>query len=154
MEPGRLMPTTFRADIRSGMYAALTAFQTAYPERLQEAFRVRPTHVNRPMPIAWVDILAESATHTAGTRERVLSPSIVFMGDPLENDAQADFWDATVDLLADHFTAYAQFAPVTIWSAWTVTDESEEVETAPDSVRTFPAVRFTFSNVSIREGRD
>lgn len=146
------MTTTFRADIRAGMYDALLAFRTAQPSRLSEVYRMRPAHVNVPMPLAWVDILAEEATHTAGTRQRVLSASVVFMGEPIENLEQVTAWDELVDLAADHFTGYPQFSPNTIWDRWTVTDESEEVESA-GQFRVFPIVRFTFQNVSAREGR-
>ncbi len=147
------MATTFRADTRAGMYAAIVAMKAAHPTVLREVRRIRPSHYNTPLPLAWVDILSESASHSAGTRERVLSPSIVFMGAPIDNDEQATDWDALVDLAADWFTDRPQFAAVSIWDRWTVADESEEVQTAPDQTRTFPIVRFTFTNVSLREGR-
>lgn len=146
------MATTFRADTRAGLYTALVAFRTAQPSRLSEVYRVRPAHYNVPMPLAWVDLLSESASHTSGTRERVLSPSVVFMGEPIENDEQVTAWDALVDLAADHFTDYAHISANTIWDRWVITDETEEVESA-GQVRLFPIVRFTFQNVSIREGR-
>ena len=147
------MPTTFRTDIRAGLVTAVQAFIAANPTLLLAVHKARPTSFSGDMPFAYVDLLAESATHTAGTRERVLSPSVVVVARPLDNDTQVDGWDVLVDKLADHFTDYAQIAPNTIWDAWSVTDESEEISTAPDSVRVFPAVRFTFTNVSIREGR-
>ena len=146
------MVTTFRTDLRAGIVAATTAFVTANPNLLNKCYTTRPTSWNVPMPFAYVDLLAETATHTAGTRERVMAPSVVVVARPLENDQQVAAWDILVDLLADHFTGYPQFTSTTIWDRWTLTEEGEEIQTN-DGVRVFPTVRFTFENVSIREGR-
>lgn len=147
------MPTTFRTDIRAGMVTAVQAFITAHPTLLLAVHKSRPTRFSGDIPFAYIDLLSETATHTAGTRERVLSPSVVVVSRPLDNDQQVDAWDVLVDLLADHFTDYAQFAPITIWSNWSVTDESEEIQSADGPTRVYPAVRFTFDSVSVREGR-
>ena len=140
------MTTTARRDLRSDGYALLAAFPG-----VQETSPRRPSHFSRPMPFAYMDILAESATHTAGTRERVFSPSFVFVFDP---DLETDTIDEVVDEFADYLTAHPHIVANTIWDAWTVTEEAEEVQSDNGSIRTFPAVRFTLGNVSIREGRD
>lgn len=147
------MATTFRTDLRAGMVTATNAFVTAHPTLLVKVYTARPTSFNVPMPFAYIDLLTETATHTAGTRERVMAPSVVVVSRPLDNDEQVAAWDVLVDLLADHFTDYPQFTGNTIWDRWTLTEEGEEIQTTPDSVRVFPTVRFTFENVSIREGR-
>jgi len=154
MEWGGLMATTFRADIRAGMVTAVEAFITAQPTLLLAVHKSRPTRFTGDIPFAYVDLLTETARHDSGLRDRVLSPSIVVVSRPLDNDAQVDAWDVLVDLLADHFTSYSQFAAVTIWDRWTITDESEEIQSSDGSTRTYPAVRFTFANVSISEGRN
>ena len=147
------MATTFRADVRAGLVTATQAFITANPTLLRRVFTTRPTSFNTDMPFAYIDLLAETATHTAGTRERVMAPSVVIVSRPLENEQQVAAWDVLVDALADHFTSYPQFTTSSIWDRWTLTEEGEEIQTAPDSIRTFPTVRFTFDNVSLREGR-
>ena len=147
------MATTFRADVRAGLVTATQAFITANPTLLRRVFTTRPTSFNTDMPFAYIDLLAETATHTAGTRERVMAPSVVIVSRPLENEQQLAAWDVLVDALADHFTSYPQFTTSSIWDRWTLTEEGEEIQTAPDSIRTFPTVRFTFDNVSLREGR-
>lgn len=147
------MATTFRADTRAGLVTMGEAFVAANPTMLRKMHAVRPTSFAGDIPFAYAELLAEAATHTAGTRERVLSPSIVLVGRPLDNEQSVSEFDALVDAFADHATSYAQFSANSIWDQWTVTDESEEVQTAPDSVRTYPTVRFTFTNVSLREGR-
>lgn len=147
------MATTFRADVRAGLVTATQAFITSNPTLLRRVFTTRPTSFNTDMPFAYIDLLAETATHTAGTRERVMAPSVVIVSRPLENEQQVAAWDVLVDALADHFTGYPQFTTSSIWDRWTLTEEGEEIQTAPDSIRTFPTVRFTFDNVSLREGR-
>lgn len=146
------MATTFRTDIRAGMLAVVQSFATANPTMLAKVHKVRPTTFAGDIPFAYIDLTRETASHTAGTRERVLSPSVVVVAAPLDNDTQVAAWDTLVDALADHFTDNPQFTANTIWDVWTVTDESEEIESR-EGTRTFPAVRFTFGNVSIREGR-
>lgn len=146
------MATTFRTDSRAGLVAATQAFVTANPTLLRAVHPARPTSFSGDMPFAYIDLLSETATHTAGTRERVLSPSVVVVARPLENAQQVAAWDVLVDALADHFTSYPQFTSGSIWDRWTVTEEGEEIE-SEGGVRTFPSVRFTFENVSLREGR-
>lgn len=148
------MATTFRADTRAGIVTAAQAFVTANPTLLRAVHAAKPTRYSGDIPFGYVELLSESIAHTSGTRIRTLSPSFVVVGRPLENDQSADEFDALVDLLVDHFTDYAHISPNTVWDAMTVTDESEEIQTAPEGAsRTYPAVRFTFGNVSAMEGR-
>jgi hypothetical protein len=144
------MTTTARRDLRTYGYSLLQSFQTADTGRVSEVFARRPSHFNRPMPVGYMDILAESATHTAGTRERVFSPSFVFVFDP---NLETDDIDRVVDEFGDFLTANPHIVPNTVWDQWSVTEESEEVESETGSIRIFPAVRFTLNNVSVREGR-
>lgn len=143
------MTTTARRDLRSYTYALLQAFQAADTGRVAEVYKARPSHFTRPMPVAYVDILAETASHDSGMRLRVFSPSIVFVGDP---DLGVDEFDELVDEFADYLTANPHIVPNTVWDQWTVTEEGEELQ-SEQGPRTLPAVRFTLGNVSVREGR-
>lgn len=144
------MTTTARRDLRSYGYSLLQAFQAADTGRVAEVFARRPSHFNRPMPVGYMDILVETATHTSGTRERVFSPSFVFVFDP---NLSTDAIDEMVDEFGDYLTDNPHIVPNTVWDQWSVNEEGEEVESETASVRIFPAVRFTLGNVSVREGR-
>jgi hypothetical protein len=141
--------TTARRDLRTYSYALLQAFMAADTGRVAEVFKSRPPHFNRPMPVAWVDILSEAATHAGSLRTRTLSPSFVFVGDP---DLGVDEFDALVDTFADFLTAHPQIVPNTVWEDWTITDESEEIQ-SEQGIRTFPVVRFAVSDFTVQEGR-
>jgi hypothetical protein len=144
------MVTTARRDLRSYAFALLTSYRAADTSRVQEVFARRPSHFNRPMPFGYVDILSETATHSAGIRTRTLSPSFVFVFDP---DLETDDLDVVVDTFSDHLTDSPHIVPNTVWSTWVMTEESEEVE-SPTGVKTFPAVRFSVPDHSVSEGRD
>lgn len=146
------MPTTFRADTRAGLVTATQAFITANPTMLYVVHTSRPSSFAGDMPFAYVDLLGEDIRHTSGTRIRTMQPSVVVVSRPSENAQQTAAWDLLVDALVDHFTDYAHISPNTIWDEMTVTDEGEEVQ-SEQGVRTFPAVRFRFGNVSAMEGR-
>jgi hypothetical protein len=147
------MPTTFRTDTRAGIVTAATAFSAANPTMLRAVHAAKPTRYSGDIPFGYVELLTESIAHSSGLRMRTLSPSFVVVGRPLENDQSTGEFDALVDALVDHFTTYAHISPNTVWDEMTVSDESEEIQTADQSERIYPAVRFTFGNVLAREGR-
>lgn len=147
------MATTFRVDTRAGIVTAAQAFATAQPTMLRSVHSARPTKYSGDIPFAYVELLTETIRYDASLRMRVIAPSLVVVGRPLENDQSTDEFDLLVDALIDHFADYAHLSPNTAWDQMSVTDESEEIQTAPDSTRIYPAVRFTFGNVSAREGR-
>jgi hypothetical protein len=140
---------TARVDLRSYGYALLQTFQAANPALIAAVHPKRPSHFNNPKPLGFMDILIESATHTQGTRERVMSPSFVFVFDPT---LSVDTSDEVVDTFADFLTDNPHIVPNTIWDRWEVTEDSEEVE-SEQGTRILPSVRFTLPNWSIREGR-
>ena len=144
------MPTTTeRQDLRAYGYALLESFRLADPTRIAQVFPKRPSHLNLPKPVAFMDILAESATHSNGIRYRRMSPSFVFVFDPT---LEVDAIDEVVDAFADFLSANPNVVPNTIWDEWTVTEESEEVESA-EAVRILPSVRFTLPNFETGRGR-
>lgn len=140
-------PTTFRTDVVSGMLAVLTAYATANPTRLARAYRARPPSFP-DLPAAYIDNRPETIGHSLGIRTRTMTPSVVLVRRITDNIETMTAFDATVDALVDAFTAVPQFAAVTIWDQLTVTDED-----APFGDYDFAAVRFTFGNISIMEGR-
>jgi hypothetical protein len=74
--------------------------------------------------------------------------SVVVVGEYRLNAEHMDDFDELVDALIEFFTARPHIVSNTIWSRLTVEDYAEEIG---DALR--PAVRFTFLNVSIQEGR-
>jgi hypothetical protein len=145
--------TTFRVDTRAGIATAAQAYATANPTQLRAVHPNKPTRYTGDMPFAYVELLSETMRYDSSLRTRVITPSLVVVGRPLENDQSTVEFDELVDELVDHFADYAHLSPNTAWDQMSVTDESEEVETAPGSTRIYPAVRFTFGNVTAREGR-
>jgi hypothetical protein len=77
-----------------------------------------------------------------------MQPSVVVVDAGGTNVEQMDRFDDLVDALLDHLTQNPHITPNTVWDRLTVEDYAEEIG---DQVR--PAVRFTFGNVSIQEGR-
>lgn len=145
------MPTTARTDITTGLVTILDAFVTANPTLLRRTERGRPPSVVGDLPIAWVDARNETITHDSGTRTRLMTPSVLVVAPITDNVETVIRFDTLVDLLVDHFTAYPHITPNTVWSSMSVDDES--YSEGEETVRYFHAVRFSFGNVSIQEGR-
>lgn len=142
------MATTFRTDIADGILAVLNTFIAAHPTLLLRAYRARPSS-SPDDPYAYIENRPEDVTHDSGTRTRTMSPSVVVVRRITDNAETMARFDTLVDLLVDAFTAAPQFATGTIWSRFTVADED-----APFGDYDFAAVRFTFTNISIQEGRN
>ena len=142
------MATTFRADVAGGLVTILTAFKTANPTLLGSVHRARPEGYTGDYPIAFVETRNEAIVHDAQTRTRLMTPSVAIVGEYRLNAEHMDAFDDLVDALLDHFTTYPHITPNTVWDRMTVEDYTEEIG---DALR--PAVRFTFGNVSIQEGR-
>jgi hypothetical protein len=141
--------TTFRTDTSEGIYTVLAAYALAHPDQLVRAYRARPGNIAQDLPCAFVDAFPEAVSHDSGTRTRIAQPSVVVVRAYTDNAEVAAAFDALVDGLLDAFTAVPSFMPGTIWDKVTI-DDFEEA--AGDYL--FPAVRFTFGNISIMEGRD
>jgi hypothetical protein len=141
------MATTFRTDIATGIETVLTSFRTAHPTLLLGVHRARPESFP-DLPAAYIDGRPEAITHAQGIRTRTMQPSVVVVRRITNNAEAMVAFDALVDLLVDAFTAVPQFATGTIWDQLAVADED-----APFGDYDFAAVRFTFGDVSIMEGR-
>lgn len=137
------MATTFRADITTGVRTMMDAFITANGTSVLARHEdEKPTTFALDMPLSYLSSIHEDISHTSGTRERVASPTVTVV-------AEAKVLSTLVDLLVDHFTAYPHVVAGTIWDRMTLDDDREEIGDGGS----LPAVRFTFTNLSIREGR-
>lgn len=142
------MTTTFRTDARAGLYALLTGFSAANPSMLTGTFTVRPEGFTGDYPIGFVDLLSETVTHTSGVRTRTMTPSVVIVGESRLNAEHVAQFDVIADTFLDYATAVPHIVTGTIWDRMSVEDYDE---TIGEQLR--PAVRFTFANLSIQEGR-
>ena len=142
------MATTFRVDVVAGFGTMMTAFIAANPTVILRHFRSRPPSAGTDLPFTFLDLRPEAISHVQGLRERLMAPSIVAVFRLTDNGETTDAQDVAVDLLVDHFTSYPHLVAGTVWDALTVSDESLQ-----DGETFFAAVRFTFGNISIHEGR-
>lgn len=143
------MTTTARARTRAGMVTCAQAFATANPTLCRAVYNVRPTRFSGDLPFVFVDILTEDGLHTAGTQQRVLEPSFVFVYRPIENSEQVDVADAIVDGFTEHLKDYAAIASNIVWSRHRLTEEGIEL---PDGT-VYPSVRFTLTDATEMTGR-
>jgi hypothetical protein len=144
------MATTFRSDIAGGLHTILLAFVAANPTLLRRAFRARPASWTTDLPAAWVEVRNEAITHDAGVRTRTMQPTVLVVDRLTDNTETMDRMDDLVDALLDHFTANPHITPNTVWDQLAISDETEQLTDGS----WVSAVRFTFGNVSAREGRD
>lgn len=147
------MTTTFRADARAGLYALLTGFQAANGTLLRSAFPARPEGFTGDYPIGFVDTQPEAVTHTSGVRTRTMSPAIAIVGEYRLNGEHASEFDPIVDAFLDYCTDRPHVVTGTIWDRMTIEDYEETMVTTDGKAYLRPAVRFTFANLSIAEGR-
>jgi hypothetical protein len=77
-----------------------------------------------------------------------MNATVSVVGEYRLNAEHMDDFDLLVDALIDFFTTYPHVVSNTVWDRMTVEDYAEEIG---DALR--PAVRFTFVNLSVQEGR-
>lgn len=142
------MPTTARYDLIGGIVTTLTTFRTANPDLLRGVTTARPESYP-DLPAAFPDAISESVLHDSGTRTRTMTASVLVVRRITNNAETMAAWHVLVDLLADAFTAVPQFSANTIWSRMTITDED-----APFGDYDFAGVRFTFTDMTVMEGRN
>lgn len=138
------MPTTFRQNVVAGLVVILEAYKAANPTLLRRVFDVRPQSPVNDLPYAYVSLRPETITHASGVRVRTMNPSVVVVDALASNGETYDRFDVLVDGLVDQFTSYPHIVANTIWDRMTVAEEDEPGHAA---------VRFTFENVEIIEGR-
>lgn len=142
------MTTTFRSAARGGLVAILQGFQAANPAMLGSVLSARPEGFTGDYPIAFVDSQPEQISHDSGTRTRTMTPAVAVVAEKALNAEEQARFDLLVDALLDWFTANPHITTDTVWDRMAVDDYAE---TIGEQYR--PAVRFTFGNLSIQEGR-
>lgn len=141
-------PTTVRQDLAAGLLAIIDSFIAANPTLLRRSYPVQPPGFVE-FPSAYVGPRTENATHSAGTRTRTLSPSIVLVDRIGDNTETMGRMDILVDAFADHLTAHPHVVANTIWEDWTVVDEQIDIGDGSALL----ASTFTLSDLSAKEGR-
>lgn len=139
--------THFRQDLRAALLGVLTEFRAQNPELLRGVYASRPESIAE-LPAAWVGGMPETITHTAGTRERAISPTVVLVDDLAENDETALRLDVLVDILVDRFTDSVRRIPTSIIEPVGVTDGELPIGDA-----FYRTAEIAFGRTSIREGR-
>lgn len=143
------MATSFRSDVRGGLYTLLTGFQTANPTLIEHTYRRRPGSFPDKRT-GYVGSMNESIRHDSGIRQRTMVPTVVLvlkLSEPSSETADA------MDDLVDAFLDYCSARPHAI---------SDNTVTAPTSVEDveleaegafYPAVVVSFGDTVIQEGR-
>jgi hypothetical protein len=141
-----------RVDLVAGIGTMMTAFIAAHPDLLKRHFRSRPPSLVTDLPCSFLDLRPETVHYDSGLRDRLFTPSIVFVDRLTDNGETTDRLDALVDAFTDHLDNYAHIVAGTSWSGGTWTDEQEtlggEGEGAPAA-----AARWTFEPINFKEGR-
>lgn len=139
--------STFRADLVDALYDLLVAYQTANPTLLRKVYRTRPAAFGE-LPAAFVGPRNETITHTAGTRERAIDPSVIVVDTFTDNVETGDRMDILMDDLVDVFTAgVRQLGNAIIEPTGVLPGELEA------SGAIYRAETIQFGRTSIREGR-
>jgi hypothetical protein len=145
--------TTARVDLVAGFGTMMTAFIAANPTLLKRHFRVRPESVAGELPYSYLDLRPETAAYAVGVQTRTFSPTLVVVGPAVPNDQIVSVLDTLVDALVEYIGGYGgafggHITANTVWSSMTIADGIEQ-----DGDSVFPAVRFSFPDLSISEGR-
>lgn len=142
------LTTTFRTDVCDGLLACLNAVVAANPTLLKRAYRARPSNITPDLPAAFIADRSESGFHDSQLRNRTMSVSVVVVREYSDNMEDAAAFDALVDILLEAFTAVPQLAVGTMWDKYTWADEEYQI-----GDYLYPAVRFTFQNITDMKGR-
>ncbi len=139
--------STFRVDLVAALYALLAAYQTANSTKLRKVYRTRPAAFGE-LPAAFVGPRTEAITHTQGTRERLIDPTVVVVDTFTDNVETGDRMDVLMDDLVDVFTAGVRQIGNALIEPTSV--DSGELEASGAIYR---AETIHFGRTSIREGR-
>jgi len=139
--------STFRVDLVDALYYLLVAYRTANPTLLRATYRTRPAAFGE-LPAAFVGPREETITHTAGTRERAINPSVVVVDSFSDNTETGDRMDILMDALVDVFTAGVRQIGNAILEPTAIIPGELEASGA-----IYRAENIQFARTSIREGR-
>lgn len=137
--------TTFRSDVRDGIYGLLTGFAAANPTLVHHTYRRRPATFPDKYS-GFVGPMPETVRHT-GLSQRTITPSVVFVMKFTEPSHQQS--DA-MDELIDAFVTYANARPHAVSNQTVVyptTVEDVELEEGPNVL--YPAAIVTFTTIAL-----
>ena len=140
--------TTFRSDVRDGMYSLLTGFQTANPTLIHHVYRRRPGSFPDRYS-GFVGSMPETMNEATLLSQRTMTPSVVLVMKLTEpSHEQAD----AMDDLVDAFITYANARPHAVSNQTVVVPRGvEDVELEAEGTF-YPAAIVTFSSIAL-EGR-
>lgn len=94
--------STFRSDVRDGLYAYLVAFKAANPSLLPgDVYKVRPGSL--VPPCAYVGPMNEpTITQTASIRQRLMTPTVVLVQRIIVPQETGEAMDDLVDAYLDY----------------------------------------------------
>ena len=94
--------TTYRADIRDGLFAYITAFKAAFPSLVEGAiYKTRPGSI--VPPAIYIGALDEPDIHnTSQVMFRTMRPQVVIVHNLVARDANAEVKDDLVDAWIDY----------------------------------------------------
>ncbi len=147
---------TARVEIVAALATLLDNFMAANPTLLRHRFTTRPPSLVTDLPCAYIDLRPETIHYDSAIRDRVMSPSIVFVDQLTDNQETL----ARFDLLVDTFTDYVDANPFNgkllsgnaVWSDATWNDERETLGGDGQGAPAM-AARFTFVNVLYKATR-
>src|SRR5688500_8778951 len=115
--------TTFRADVRDGVYGLLTGFETANPTLIQHVYRRRPGSFPDKLS-GYVGSMPETIAHTGGSlSQRTMTPTVVLVMKLTEpSHEQSD----AMDTLVDAFITYSNALPHAVSNQTVVVPTSVE----------------------------
>jgi len=141
--------TTFRSDVRDGIYGLLTGFQTANPMLIQHVYRRRPGSFPDKLS-GFVGSMPETIAHTGGSlSQRTMTPTIVLvmkLTDPAHEQSDA------MDDLVDSFVSYANARPHAVSNQTVVVPTGVEDVELDSEGTLYPAAIVTFGTIAL-EGR-
>ena len=147
---------TARVEIIEGTLALLDAFIAANPTLLRRRFKSRPPSLVTDTPCAYIDLRPETVAYANSVRDRVMSPSVVFVDRLTDNGETMGRFDQLVDTFTDFVDAYPYLVVARnngVWSSGTWTDESETLGRPEDGQAPAAAARFTFNDVLYKSPR-
>lgn len=145
-----------RTDLTTGLLTMLNAFQAANPTLLRHVFRTRPPTLVTDTPCVYIDLRPENITYDNSIRDRILSPSVVFVDRFTDSGELSDRLDVLVDAFIDHLDNYAHLTGTgttlnNVWSKATIAQEAEQFGGDPPAYAA--ATRVTLNDVLYKEGR-
>jgi len=143
-----------RVDLVTGLVAILDSFIASNPTLLRRRFTVRPPSLVTDLPCAYIDLRPETIHYDSAMRDRVASPSIVFVDIVTDNGESMQRKDVLVDAFTEHLDLHPLILTGNgVWSDGTWSDERENLGRPEDNDAPALAVRFTFNDVLIKDQR-